>query len=72
MSEDVAAWPYSVGILVKWVSFLGSLYWPAARADLGVGGVSFVEVLILCELWARERLVLEKAVPRYRDCHPLP
>ena len=29
-------------------------------------GVSYVELLILCELWAGERLVLEKAVPRYR------
>ena len=34
--------------------------------DLGVGGVSFVELLILYELWAGERLVLEKAVPRRR------
>ena len=48
------------------LAFLGSLHWPAAGADLGVGGVSFVEVLILYELWAGERVVLEKAVPRYR------
>ena len=53
-------------ILVKWVAFLGYLHWPAAGADLVVRGVSFVEVLILYELWAGERLVLEKAVPRYR------
>ena len=33
-AQDVEAWPYSVGILVKWVSFLGSLHWPAAGADL--------------------------------------
>ena len=51
-----------VGILVKLVAFLGSsLHWSAAGADLGVGGVSFVELLILFELWAGERLVLEKA-----------
>ena len=38
----------------------------------GVGGVSFVEVLILYELWAGERLVSEKAVPRYRrPGHPI-
>ena len=49
--DDVGAWPICVGILVKWVAFLGSLHWP----DLGVGGVSFVEVLILYELWAGER-----------------
>ena len=33
--------------------------------DLGVGGISHVELLILCELWAGERLSLEKAHPRY-------
>ena len=32
---------------------------------LGVGGVSYVELLILCELWAGERLSEEKATPRY-------
>ena len=32
-------------ILVKWVAFLGSLRWPAARDDLWVGGVYFVELL---------------------------
>ena len=65
-ADDVGTWPYSVGILFKWVAFLSSLHWPAARADLGVGGVSVVEMRILYELWAGERLVLEKAVPRYR------
>ena len=29
-AEDVGAWPYSVGILVKLVAFLGTLHWPAA------------------------------------------
>ena len=52
-------------LLVKWVSFLGSLHWPAHGGDLGVGGVSYVELLILYELWAGERFVLEKAHPRY-------
>ena len=33
--------------------------------DLGVGGVSYVELLILYELWAGEKLSLEKAHPRY-------
>ena len=31
-----------------------------------MGGVSYVELLIFYELWAGERLVSEKAVPRYR------
>ena len=66
MCGDVIAWPYSVGILLEWVSFLGNLHWPAAGSDLGVGGVSFVELLLLYELWPGERLALEKAIPRYR------
>ena len=65
-AEDVGVCPYSVGVLVKLVTFLGNLHWPVAVADLGVGRLSYVELLILCELWAGERLVLEKALPRYR------
>ena len=33
--------------------------------DLGVGCISYVELLILYEFWAGERLCLEKAHPRY-------
>ena len=65
-AEDIAQWPFSPGLLVKWVSFLGSLHWPVGDWDLGVGGVSYVDLLILYELWAGERLSLEKAHPRYR------
>ena len=64
--RDIEVWPFSVGMLVKWVSFLSSLHWPADECDLGVGGVSCVELLILYELWAGERLQLEKTVPTYR------
>ena len=64
--RDIEVWPFSVGMLVKWVSFLSSLHWPADGCSLGVGGVSHVELLILYEIWAGERLQLEKAVPRYR------
>ena len=64
-ADDVAQWPYTPGLLVKWFSFLSSLHWPASGFGLGVGGVSYVELLILYELWAGERLVLEKANPRY-------
>ena len=64
-AEDVTHWPYTPGLLVKWVSFLGSLHWPAGGLDLGVGGISFVELLILYELWAGERLSLDKATTRY-------
>ena len=55
--KDVGAWPYSVGILVKWVTFLATLHWPAAGADLGVGGVSYVEILLsYYEHWAWRKL----------------
>ena len=64
--RDIEVWPYSVGMLVKWVALLHSLHWPAEGCSLGVGGVSCVELLILYETWAGERLELEKAIPRYR------
>ena len=41
-AEDIAHWPCTPGLLVKWVSFLGSLHWPVGGADLWVGGVSCV------------------------------
>ena len=64
-AEGVVYWPYTPGLLVKWVAVLGSLHWPVGGADLGVGGVSYVELLILYEVWTGERLTLEKAHPRY-------
>ena len=51
-------------LLVSWLSgspLKGSLHWPAGGLDLGVGGVPYVELLILYELWAGEKLSLEKA-----------
>ena len=61
--EDVNAWLYSVGIFGKngWlfsafcIGLLMELIWV-------LGG----SLMILIELWACERLVLEKAEPRYR------
>ena len=38
--RDIEVWPFSVGMLVKWVSFLSSLHWPAVECDFGVGGES--------------------------------
>ena len=64
-ADDIAHWSYTTSLLVKWVAFLGSQHWHAGGLDLGVGGVSYVELLILYELWAGERLSLEKAHPRY-------
>ena len=62
---DIAHWPNTPGLLVKWVAFLGSLHWLAGGMDLGVGGISFVESPILYELWAGERSSLKKAHPRH-------
>ena len=64
-ADDIAHWSFSTGLLVKWIAFLGTLHWPAGVLDLGVGGISYVELLILYELWAGESLSLEKAHPRY-------
>ena len=32
-AEDIAQWPYTPGFLVKWVSFSGSLHWPAGGLE---------------------------------------
>ena len=61
--HDVSSWPFSVGLLLKIVHFLGSLHWPRGADDLGVGGVSYLELLVLYERCAGERLVIEGAVP---------
>ena len=57
-SADISAWPYSVGILVRFTSFLSTLHWPSV--DFGHFGVSFLELLILFEQWAGHRLLSEK------------
>ena len=56
-----------VGFVLRFLMFMlvsgrigEALFFP------GVGGVSFVELLILYERWAGERLVLEMSVPRLR------
>ena len=55
-----------MSLLVKMLAFLGTLHWPTGAVEFGVGSVSFVELLILYEQWAGERLRLEIAIPRYR------
>ena len=57
---DIRAWPFSVGLLVTVSHFL------ATFAMAGVGGVSYLELHILYEKWAGERLVLEKVLPYHR------
>ena len=47
---DVLRWPFPISSLVELCAFPGSLYWPATVDDLGGGGVSNVELLILYEI----------------------
>ena len=63
---DLGCWPFSPGALVKLAAFLGSLSWPSEVSDLGPGGISYVELLILYERWAGERLRLEDSLPKFR------
>ena len=65
-AADVARWPFFAGVLVKLAAFLGDLSWPTEVIDLLPGLVSFVELLILYERWAGERLKVEFSVPMYR------
>ena len=39
--SDIAAWPYSVGTLVWFISFLNTLHWPSGASDFCHFGVSF-------------------------------
>ena len=50
--DDIRVWPFSVGLLVKISHLLATLRWPEGVHDLGVGGVSYLELLILYERWA--------------------
>ena len=69
---DIAAWPYSVGILIRFTSFLTTLHWPSGSDDFGHFGVSFLELLILFEQWAGHRLLSEKATwPHVRANRPM-
>ena len=65
--DDVAAWPYSVGIfLVRFTTFLSTLHWPSGTGDL------ILELLILFEQWAGHRLLSEKVTrPHVRANRPI-
>ena len=69
---DIAAWPYSVGILIRFTSFLNTLHWPSGSDDFGHFGVSFLELLILFEQWAGHWLLSEKVTgPHVRANRPI-
>ena len=61
--DDVAAWPYSVDILLVFSSFLASLHWPQSELpDLGKFGISYLELLLMFEVFSGHRLLTEKTV----------
>ena len=55
--EDIASWPYSVSVLVKFTSFLSTLHWPEGLNEMGKHGISLLEVLILFERWVGHRFL---------------
>ena len=57
---DIAAWPCSVSLLCKFVSYWCTLHWPSGAEELGHFGVSYLEVMILVEQWAGHQLLIEK------------
>ena len=70
--EDVAAWPYSVDILLVFSSFLTTLHWPQGGSDLGKFGISYFELLLMFEVFSGIRLQTEKTVrPQLRSRRPL-
>ena len=70
--DDVAAWPYSVDILLVFSSSLASLHWPQGTSDLGKFGISYFELLLMFEVFSGFRLQTEKTVrPHLRSRRPL-
>ena len=69
---DIAAWPSSVSILIRFTSFLHTLHWPSGADDFGHFGISFLKLLILFEQWAGHRLLSEKVTrPHVRANRPI-
>ena len=58
--SDIATWPKSVSILIRFTSFLNTLHWPSGADDFGHFGISFLELFILFEQWVGHRLLSEK------------
>ena len=68
--SDIAAWPYSVGILFRITSFLNPCI--ASWFRRAIFGVSSWELLILFEQWAGHRLLSEKVTrPHGRTNRPI-
>ena len=49
--DDVAVWPKSVNTLLVFSSFLASLHWPQSAPELGKFGISYLELLLMFEVF---------------------
>ena len=67
--SDIAAWPYSVGLLFHSTSFLSSLHWSVDTGDMCHYGDAYLEVLILFEHWLGHRLLSEKVTRMHLRAH---
>ena len=64
--DDVAVWQYSVDILLVFSSFLASLHWPQGASDLEKFGISYLELLLMFEVFTGHRLLTENTVRTQR------
>ena len=69
---DIAAWPCSVGILIRFTSFLNTLHWPTGSVDMAIFGVLFLSFLSFLSNGAGHRLFSENVTgPRVRANRPI-
>ena len=64
--DDAGGWPCCTSLRIKFSAFLETLHWPCTVDYLGLGGASSLEMLILYETLAGERLSIKLADPRNR------
>ena len=62
-NDDISLWPFSVSLLVMFVTYLSTLRWPKGLNEMGRFSVSYLEMLVLFEQWVGHRLLPEKTVP---------
>ena len=60
ITQEDAAWPCRVCMLLECYYFLNSLHWPVGEDDMDNFGVSYIEVAITFEHWSGHRLLTDK------------
>ena len=61
-SAGCSCLPNSVSILNEFTSFWATLHWPRCAADFRIFGISYLELLLMCEQSARHGLTCEKVI----------